>query len=276
MKIQVSVLASLLAAWLSSVANANTDTTLLDAIGEPRTGQDVVCADIMPLERGKFRKCRVRWIAIELEEFATELERLRAERIEQQRNAVWDWLNATPVEDCDAVPEIEIAKFPFCATTNDAAGLTLLARHENGLSQLRTLRGQLASQLADLRTRLDRINELEKAQSGSFDEPPAEELEPLLARLRDLDAQTRLMEMLSTAQLAAAELQQQVVALRMMQAPDAADLRDGASETASVVASIRAGERLVWIETDSPQSEFIPVVHGLSGFGFVARADLEK
>ncbi|WP_299967495.1 hypothetical protein [uncultured Roseobacter sp.] len=228
------------------------------------------------MERGKFRKCRVRWIAIELDAVKDEIERLRADRIEQERNAVWDWLNATPVEDCDAVPEIEIAKFPFCAATNDAAGLTLLARHENGLSELRTLREQLAGQLSDLQTRLEAIKQRQGALTSRFDEPLAAELEPLLARLRELDAQTQLMGMMNKAELASVSLAEPVVALRLMQASAGTDLREDASASASVVASIRSGERLVVIETDDPQSEFIPVVHGLSGFGYVARTDLEQ
>lgn len=276
MRIQLSLIGGLLAALLAGPAEASSDSAFLETMGAPREDPTFSCAEIEPLERGKFKKCRVRWITIELDEIIAEIDRIRTERIEQERNAVWDWLYATPVEDCDAVPEIEIAKFPFCAFTNGDQGLTLLSRHENGLSQLRTIRDQLADQLAELQTRLDTLKERERAQINLFDEPPAAQLEPLLARLRTLDDQVQLMETLGRAQLAAASLQRPVIALRMTQAPEAAQLRNSASGTANVVASVQQGEHLIVIVTDNSQSEFIPVVHRVSGFGYVARTDLEQ
>ena len=252
-----------------SAAQTNAAPTLLEALGEQPTP---VCAEVLEIERGKFRDCRLRWLTRELDIYAAAVERLRAERSERERNQVWDWLAIQPIQDCTTVPEIEIAKFPLCTNGADN-GSNLLASHENGLAQLRASRDQLASDLQNLRERMTRLRDRSKDLPRAPNEPPPKALEPLLIRLQDLDAQVRLLEMVGAAQIAADQAQK-VVSLHMTSATTAVTLLDAASHDAIALAAIEVGERFVRIETKDTQSEFIPIVHATSGFGYVARAEL--
>ena len=118
-----------------------------------------------------------------------------------------------------------------------------------------------------------RIRDRTKDIPRGPNDPSPEALEPLLVRLQDLDAQVRLLEMMSAAQIAS-EHEQKVVSLHMTSATTEAQLLDAASGTATVLASIEVGDRFVRIETNDTQSEFIPIVHATFGFGYVARAEL--
>jgi len=252
-----------------SAAQTNDAPSLLEALGTQPTP---ACAQVLEIERGKFRNCRLRWLTQEIDIYAAAVESLRAERTERERNQVWDWLAIQPIQDCTTVPEIEIAKFPLCS--GDASGgNNMLASHENGLAQLRASRDQLASDLQNLRERMARIRDRTKDVPLGPNEPAPEALEPLLVRLQDLDAQVRLLEMMSAAQIASAHAQK-VVSLHMTSATTGAQLLDAASATATVLAAIQVGDRFVRIETNDTQSDFIPIVHATSGFGYVARAEL--
>lgn len=249
----------------SGAGRATEAPTLLDSLG---THPTVVCSEIREIERGKFRDCRLRWLTQDLATYATTVERLRLERIERERNKAWAWLANKPIQDCTTVPELEIAKFPLCSGA-ESGGNSLLATHENGLAELRASRDQFANDLANLKTRLERLRARSRETQQSLAGPSADELQPLMERLIDLDTQSRLLEAMVNASPS-----EPVVAYYMTRAPGPADLLESASATATVIAAIQEGDRLVRIETTQTDSEFIPVVHAQSGFGYVARTDL--
>lgn len=276
---RVSLYSGVIAICLLAPTSVMSAPTLLDALGAPRT--EITCGDIPSLERGKFEDCRTRWIAVQLDEYANDIAKLRKDRIEREQNAVWAWLEIQPVQDCAAVPPLEIAKFPFCNDDFDddfdggSDEASFVARYENGLEQVRDARAQLAESVDGLKARLKLVQDRQQEMRKSFVGPSDAELAPLLDRLRYIESQIRLLELMNSVDFSDEGLRR-VVSMRMAQAQTAVPIRAAASQTAPVLATTRRGDAFVVIATADTQTDFIPVLHAITGLGYVARADLEQ
>lgn len=240
---------------------------LLSALGEQPRPE---CSSIEAVERGKFPHCRLTWLSRELPNYAAEIARLSQERIEREANEAWAWLAIQPVQDCNTVPELEKAKFPACIEQRGDGVSSLLASHENGVAQLRAFRDQLASDLADLRARVDRLKERGGGTQNGAAGLLAVELVPLLERLTALESQARLLSTLGSNEISSAEVGQ-IVSLHMDSAVSQTPLFATASNGAEAIATLRPGEAFVRIETGQADAAYIPVVHAITGLGFIER-----
>lgn len=183
---------SLISAALLFLPGAAIADVLLNGFVAPDENT-ILCEDVPVLERLKYPKCAFNYERFELQQFVDELAAQEIARREAEDARLWEWFSVPPIaNDCDALPELEKAKFAFDCNPGQA-GTSTLAFFEERLDVLLARRESLARRISSLQRDYEEYQSLASRIETTSTTTALPELETVLASLDATAAQADLL-----------------------------------------------------------------------------------
>jgi hypothetical protein len=269
----VGFLAPLMASVIAAPAGAQSvlgNDILQNFQNHPEVQSTGECYNYPVPEWEKFRGCQ---IAFEGEIALFNEERLRQieERRQTEQDRLWAWFDESPVADCNAVPEQEIAKFINCRPLEitDSGNLrgVLLQQLETQLADLIERRNGLAARLEELENRAGRIESASASSAAASASADLPILQDVSAQLQAKETYSALMTALARhSARAGGELP--AGSIEFAQLLPQSDIWSDASGGDAIGSSGDSAQTIIVVRTASDSGGRQFIIHSKFGAGF--------